>query len=80
MKAGGTATHPGENDVRSRRAQRHPAHFPAGQRCRWVIWHNPGGNQPDFRDRIGTAPTLSLAMTAVQHSLKAAFSRAIAYD
>lgn len=47
---------------------------------RWVIWYNPGDNQPDDRDRFGTAPTLSLAMTAVQHSLSAAFSRAIAYD
>lgn len=47
---------------------------------RWVIWYDPGDNRPDVRDRNGTAPTLSLAMTAVQRSLTAAVTRAIAYD
>ena len=47
---------------------------------RWVIWYDPGDNRTDKRDRDGTAPTLRQAMTAIQHSLDAAFSRAIAYD
>lgn len=46
----------------------------------WAIWYGPGNNPPDLRDRNGTANSLSLAMSAVQTTLNAAFTQAFAYD
>ena len=51
-----------------------------GNKWGWAIWYGPGNHAPDARDSSGTAETLSLAMSAVQSSLAASLSRALAYD